>query len=501
MDQSPAVDRAERDVRQTAERRGEATPTLADWLAVLLDDEDGRPASLLGKLSVSLDAAREFALSHQPHQHLAPETDRLLRRGRELSVVLRADPTLTTDFVFLAVLEAAETLDGGLAPLGASLGQLADLFGEVPTAEPSPATDDFRVERDGDRQATERLLDAALNRARESFRVLDDYARFVKNDRVFTSELKQLRHRLVAATESLPGLNLLAARDTPGDVGTTITAGREYVRSSPHETARINVKRLQETLRSIEEYGKSYGERFAREIELIRYAVYSLESSLFADRDLRGRLAASSLYVLLTGSQCTASLDWTIREAAAGGATIFQLREKSLTDAELLARTRLVRRITNETGTLLIVNDRPDLALLAEADGVHLGQDDLPVAAARKILGPDRLVGVSTHSVGQIHAAVLAGADYLGVGPVFSSTTKAFETLAGLEFVRAAAEATALPCFALGGITPANVHEIKAAGLSRIAVSAAVTTADEPRQIAARLRESLAGRSTLPSTL
>jgi thiamine-phosphate pyrophosphorylase len=498
MDQSPAVDRAERDARQSAARRGESTPTLADWLTVLLDDEDGRPASLLQKLSVSLDAAREFASNHLPHQHLAPDTDRILRRGRELSVVLRADPTLTTDFVFLAVLEAAETVDGGLAALGASLGQLADLFGEIPSVEPVQPTIDFRVERDEEKLATERLLDAALNRARESFRVLDDYARFVKNDRVFTTELKQLRHRLVAATESLPGVNLLAARDTPGDVGTTITAGREYVRTSPHETARINCKRLQETLRSIEEFGKSYGERFAREIESIRYAVYSLESSLFAERDLRGRLTASSLYVLLTASQCRASLDWTIREAAAGGVQVFQLREKTISDTDLLARARLVRRITRDTGTLFIINDRPDLAVLADADGVHLGQDDLPVASARKIVGPDRLIGVSTHSIGQIHDAVLAGADYLGVGPVFPSTTKTFESLAGLEFVRAAAEATSLPRFALGGITPANVYEVVAAGLRRIAVSAAVTTADDPRQIAARFRESLDACPTLP---
>lgn len=491
MELSPAVERAERDARQCAERRGDLMPTLADWLTVLLDDEDGRPANLLEKLAISLDLAREFAAGHQPHQHLAPDTSRLFRRGRELSVVLRADPTLTTDFVFLAVLEAAETVDGGFAALGASLGQFADLFGESPAIESAPPADVFRIEHDRDRVASERLLDAALNRARESLRVLDDYARFVKNDRVFTTELKQLRHRLVAATESLPGLNLLASRDTPNDVGTTITAGREYVRSSPHETARINCKRLQETLRSVEEFGKSFGERFAREIEAIRYAAYSLETSLFADRDLRDRIAATSLYVLLTGSQCAASLDWTIREAAAGGAHVFQLREKSLSDAELLARARMVRRVTQETGTLFIVNDRPDIAVLADADGVHLGQDDLPAAAARRILGPDKLIGVSTHSIEQIHRAVLAGADYLGVGPVFPSTTKSFDTLAGIDFVRAAVEATALPRFALGGITPANVHHVTEAGLRRVAVSAAVTTAEEPRQIAARFRELL----------
>src|SRR5204862_5034719 len=128
-----------------------------------------------------------------------------------------------------------------------------------------------------------------------------------------------------------------------------------------------------------------------------------------------------------------------------GGAHIIQLRETTLGDRELLERTRNVRRWTRQAGLLFVVNDRPDIARLVEADGVHLGQDDLPVKEARRIVGPDLLVGVSTHSIEQVRRAVLDGASYLGVGPAFASTTKEFEHFPGLEFVRQASAETSLP--------------------------------------------------------
>lgn len=490
MELSPAVERAQAAAARRAAERGEELPTLADWLDVLLEDDDSHPANLLTRLDVSPDDARAFAAEHQPHQHLAPPTYQLLARGRDLSATLRADPTVTTEFLFLALVEAAEMQDGGFASLGASLGRMADLF--ITEAPPAPAAiESFSVESPADVAATNRILDASLNRARESFRVLDDYARFALNDRVLTKELKSLRHRLVAAVAAVPGLALLASRDTPGDVGTTVTAGKEYVRTSPRETASVNAKRLQEALRSVEEYGKPFGERFAKEIEAIRYATYSVESTLFGGTALREKLTLARLYVLLTGSQCSASLDWTIREAVSGGAQLFQLREKQLNDRDLLDRARLVRRVTRETGTLFIMNDRPDLARLADADGVHLGQDDLPVSAARAIQGADRLVGVSTHDGAQLRRAVLDGADYLGIGPVFPSSTKSFQAFPGLTFVREAARATALPCFALGGITPINAEEIVATGVSRVAVAAAVTTAEDPAAVCRLFRTQL----------
>jgi thiamine-phosphate pyrophosphorylase len=199
------------------------------------------------------------------------------------------------------------------------------------------------------------------------------------------------------------------------------------------------------------------------------------------------------LCVLLSGKDCVAALDWTIAEAALGGAGMVQLREKDLPDRALLARARQVREWTRKADVLFIVNDRPDVARLAEADGVHLGQDDLPVKEARRIVGPGALVGVSTHDVEQLRRAVLDGASYVGVGPCFASTTKAFESLAGLDYLRQAVGETTLPAFAIGGINANTVGAAVAAGARRVAVSAAVAKSEDPRAAAMALLAMLPG--------
>ena len=142
------------------------------------------------------------------------------------------------------------------------------------------------------------------------------------------------------------------------------------------------------------------------------------------------------LYLLVTAAQCTLGLERTIAEAAAGGVDVVQLREKDLPDRELHAARCDVRRWTRQAGVLFIMNDRCDVAVLAEADGVHLGQDELPVKEARRLLGPDALIGLSTHNLEQLRQAILDGADYAGVGPTFPSGTKTFAEFPGLAFVR-----------------------------------------------------------------
>ncbi|HYV36323.1 MAG TPA: thiamine phosphate synthase, partial [Gemmataceae bacterium] len=146
-----------------------------------------------------------------------------------------------------------------------------------------------------------------------------------------------------------------------------------------------------------------------------------------------------------------------------------------------------VREVTRKAGVVFILNDRPDLARLAEADGVHLGQDDLPIREARRIVGPDALIGVSTHRLDQVRQAVLDGASYIGIGPTFPSSTKNFPQLAGLDFIREATAETTLPAFAIGGITAENALAVKAAGARAIAVSSAVCQANDPRAAAAAL--------------
>lgn len=343
-----------------------------------------------------------------------------------------------------------------------------------------------------------RILDAAANRAGEGLRVVEEFTRFALNDAHLSRKLKELRHGLTAVLAGIPEENRLAARDTPGDVGTAIGTPSEYSRPAPLDVVRASLKRTQEALRTLEEYGKlvnlgsDQSIAPAGQIEQLRYELYTLEKGILRSASAVERLHGVRLYLLATNELCAAGLEATIRSVLSAGVRIIQLREKNLTDRELLALARRVRSWTADAGALLIMNDRPDLAVLAEADGVHVGQDEVSVSDARRIVGPNRLVGVSTHSIEQARQAVLDGADYLGVGPTFPSGTKSFNQFAGLEFVRQVAAEISLPWFAIGGIDQRTTAEVRSAGATRIAVSGAVCRATDPESAARELIELLA---------
>ena len=490
---SPAVERAVEAARAWAERLGSAHVRAVDLMLALLDEEEGRPAVLLEQLGLNVEEVRRrLAERATPADPPAPSTDRLYTAARTWSVNYRADPQFTTDAFLLAVLRSDAAFDRHAATVGVGSGRLETaLVGPAPPPVEEPTSEPTAFTPPAADVDTGRVLDANLNRAREALRVLEDYCRFVLDDQFLTGVAKGLRHDLAEASQWLPNSLLLAARETIRDVGTGLTAGAEYQRPTAAAVAEVNLKRLQESLRSLEEYGKVIAPDLGREVEALRYRAYTLERAVVRGAASRARLATARLYLLLSGSAASASLEWVIEQAAAGGVDVIQLREKQLSDRELIDRARNVRRWIRKAGVLFIVNDRPDIARLAEADGVHLGQDDLSVKDARRVLGPDGLIGVSTHTIEQVRQAVLDGADYIGVGPTFPSKTKAFDQLAGLNFVRAATAETTLPAFALGGIGPNNATNVVAAGASRIAVSAAILEADEPEQAAQLLRSML----------
>jgi thiamine-phosphate pyrophosphorylase len=202
--------------------------------------------------------------------------------------------------------------------------------------------------------------------------------------------------------------------------------------------------------------------------------------------DRRERLAKAALYLV-----CDERSDAFLRSCLRGGVDIVQLRMKD-GDAERVGdAARRYRRVCDEAGALLIVNDRPEVALAAGADGVHLGQDDMAVTDARAIVGEDRLIGLSTHSAEQVEAAMRADIDYIGVGPVHSTPTKPGRPAVGLELVRYAAAHSALPFFAIGGIDAANVSAVAAAGARRVAIARALTEADDPGSSARALKARL----------
>lgn len=209
------------------------------------------------------------------------------------------------------------------------------------------------------------------------------------------------------------------------------------------------------------------------------------------------RLRAARLYVLATTALARGPIERAVELALLGGASIVQVREKSMSDAEALALARRLRGVCDALGALLVVNDRIEVARDAGADGVHLGQTDRPVAEARRILGPGAIVGVSTHDDAELDRALRDGADHVGVGSVFSTATKgAAVRVSGpvaLAPIAARAEAAGVPAFAIGGITPENVAQVVAAGFVRVAVSAGVIAADDPRRAASRIAAALRG--------
>jgi len=346
---------------------------------------------------------------------------------------------------------------------------------------------------DRDRMSIYRVLDANANRAREALRVAEEAARFALERPDLAKALKALRHDLRAALDRFDPAALLAARDTAGDVGTGLATETEGRRAGTADVARAAMKRLTEALRAIEEYGKTVDATAAAAVEAIRYRAYDLEKRLAEASRPAGRLAVGGLCVLVTESLCRRPWDKVLASVLAGGAAAVQVREKDEPDGALLARARRAAEACHAAGALCIVNDRPDVAALAAADGVHVGQDDLPLGAARRIVGPDRIVGTSTHSVEQALTAAATGADYIGCGPMFHSSTKPQAVIPGPALCREVTERVGLPVMAIGGITADNAAEVLAAGAKWLAVSAAVCAAKDPEAETRRLVEVIAG--------
>jgi thiamine-phosphate pyrophosphorylase len=311
------------------------------------------------------------------------------------------------------------------------------------------------------------------------------------DDRHLTEQFKCLRHDLVAVLAAVPLRHRLAARETERDVGTGITTRSERSRHDPSAVLTANFTRLQEALRSLEEFGKVLDPQIGSGVERIRYRTYTLQKAVEATRTGLERLHSARLYVLIDGRASADEFAALAHALVGAGVHVLQLRDKRLDDRRLVERARLLRQVTRGSGTLLVVNDRPDVAVLAEADGVHLGQEELTVNDARTLIGPEPLVGVSAHSIEQARQAVLDGANYLGVGPTFPSQTKGFHDYPGPPLLKAVAAEISLPAFAIGGISLENMGQTLASGFHRIAVGAAVTSAPDPARAARDLLAAL----------
>ena len=322
---------------------------------------------------------------------------------------------------------------------------------------------------------TLRIIDANCNRIGEGLRFLEDIARFLLSDAGLSHQLKAMRHRLVKSLGEL-GTAMLSERNSGADVGFGTQLGQHRDLSS---LVTANAKRVEEALRVIEELAKLpdlSAKLHSKDFEQARFNLYTLERELVSRLMRRQKIEQLiGLYVIIDTQMLglKGEVD-AARKAISGGAEIIQLRDKHHSKGELLAIAQKLKDLCRKSNILFIVNDCLDIALACEADGVHIGQDDLPLSVVRKELPIDKIVGLSTTTLAQAQKAEAEGADYIAVASIFSSPTKASATVVGLERLRQIKQTISIPVVAIGGINRENVAQVMAAGADAAAVISAV---------------------------
>ena len=335
---------------------------------------------------------------------------------------------------------------------------------------------------------TMRIIDANLNRIGEGLRLLEDLARLILNDATLSQQLKTMRHGILEKDWSF-NQQLLQARDSEGDVGINIEAPEGEKRELTTMVV-ANSRRVQESLRTIEELAKLPDVKLDPDkFKQARFDLYTIEQNLLSRllrQDKVKRLPG--LYVIIdTPALKGRSHVEVASQAIRGGAKVVQLRDKIQSKKELLPIAEQLKKLCAEHDVLFIMNDHFDLALAVDADGLHLGQDDLPVKVARKLLPIDKILGRSARTVDQAVAAESEGADYIAVGSMYPTPTKETAQVVGPERLRQIRQTVTLPLVAIGGINKDNAAEVMAAGADSLAVIRAVVQAEAPEEAARQL--------------
>ncbi len=346
---------------------------------------------------------------------------------------------------------------------------------------------------------TMRVIDASLNRIGEGLRFLEETARMILNDSSVTQELKTLRHQMVITSDSFQRL-LIDSRDAETDVGADMTVAEEVTGKDLASILVANSRRVQESLRTLEEIAKMPGapkELDTDKYRQARFTTYTIERELFS-RLLRqdNSRKIKGLYVIIDTEFLRGRSHTEVAEQAIkGGVKIIQLRDKTRGRKPIFETAKELKTMCSELGALFIVNDYADIAAASDADGLHLGQDDLPIQEARKMLPLDKIIGCSVTGVKQATEAQSAGADYVAVGAIYPTASKHSTTIpaevVGTETLREVKRAVSIPVVAIGGITYKNIPEVVKNGADSVAVISAVLGAESAeeasRMLAARI--------------
>ncbi len=346
---------------------------------------------------------------------------------------------------------------------------------------------------------TLRIVDASLNRVGEGLRFLEDIARLMLDDTELTQKLKNLRHELIAGEPTFHQ-QLLRWRDAEGDVGKDVEVPGETKGREISSLLVANSRRVQEALRTLEELAKvpSMSPVLDREkFKQARFNLYGIERELMSRLMRQDKLKKlSGLYVIIDMQVLAGRRPLKMAEQAIrGGATTIQLRDKLLSKDKLLLTAQELKNLCAAHSVLFIVNDYLDVALAVDADGLHVGQEDLPAKVARELLPLDKLLGVSATTVEQAALAQAEGADYVAVGAIYPTPTKGAAKAVGLEILRQVRQAVSVPVVAIGGINQDNAADVIAAGADSVAVISAVLSAVSPEAAARQIAEKFETRA------
>ena len=356
-------------------------------------------------------------------------------------------------------------------------------------------------EKNGSAVGIWRTLDASANRSAEAVRVLEDILRFCLNDAFLSQEAKAIRHELAVIFAQEDFQARIQLRDVLRDVGASSTASKSPPRTELRHVFAANAARASQSIRSLEECSRVVMPRATTVFEQLRYRIYTLEKAAMTIIKSQKMFADIRLCVLLDVDQPQAEFKTLVGQLLDAGVRMIQLRDKKASTALLCERAdtmlqQVRQHAEMKTGKrcLVLINDRADVAVAVNADGVHLGETDLPVNLARKVCGHEFIIGRTAHSIDEAKQAVREGVDYLGVGPCYPSTTKQFEYFASDAFLRDVSKEIQLPIFGIGGIASDNIDRLIHLGVKRVAIASSITGAADPGE------ECRLIRSLLPTT-
>ena len=331
------------------------------------------------------------------------------------------------------------------------------------------------------------IIDANLDRAREGLRVLEDWARYGLGRVDIVKKLKNFRQ--ILGSHHLDFYK--NARNYNKDKCNGLTHPEQFKRIRTADIISSNSSRIQEALRVLEEFSRSNNYELSKAASLIRYEIYSLEIELMnanSNKQINKIINENNLY-LITNEKTNLIAD--IEDLLAGGVKIIQHRFKYTNDSTNLEKAKIIRKLCKNNGAVFIVNDRVDIALACEADGVHLGQDDLDISSARKLLGFSKIIGISANNEKSIKNAIDQGCDYLGIGPVFETNTKKTKQPLGINKIKSLTKDIKIPWYAIGGIKNENIPLLKENGIYKVAIVSEIMDNENPKNKAIIILKSL----------